>query len=228
MILKHCPHVIMTGDSDWDPTSLDFQRDVAHFSNSHNHGALPDPRFDERGDYQHRHSISQRAINRACGHVPCDDVQPLRLVDLLQYHVHERNIQRNDADFTALRPHFLWQSVDTIRRTFQATTQMARIPMSNVLCTWFKSPNPAINVPWCNEDLATDTFYSDTPAIDNGATMGQFFCGTTTLACDVYGMKTEKQFPDTLEDNIRKRGAPTRLLSDHAAVKTSARVKDML
>jgi hypothetical protein len=58
--------------------------------------------------------------------------------------------------------------------------------------------------------------------------MGQFFCGTTTLVCDVYGMKTEKQFPNTLEDNIRERGAPQRLLSDHAAVETSARVKDIL
>jgi hypothetical protein len=105
---------------------------------------------------------------------------------------------------------------------------MARIPMSNVLRTWFKSPNPAINVPRRNEDLATDTFYSDTSAVDDGATMGQFFCGTTTLVCDVYGMKTEKQFPDTLEDNIRERGAPQRLLSDHAAVETSARVKDIL
>jgi hypothetical protein len=41
-------------------------------------------------------------------------------------------------------------------------------------------------------------------------------------------MKTEKQFPDTLKDNIRERGAPQRLLSDHAAVETSARVKDIL
>jgi len=41
-------------------------------------------------------------------------------------------------------------------------------------------------------------------------------------------MKTEKQFPDTLEDNIRERGAPQRLLSDYAAVETSARVKDIL
>jgi hypothetical protein len=100
--------------------------------------------------------------------------------------------------------------------------------MSNVLRTWFKSPNPAINVPRGNEDLATDTFYSDTPTVDDGSTMGQFFCGTTTLVCDVYGMKTEKQFPDTLEDNIRERGAPQSLLSDHAAVKTSAHVKDIL
>jgi hypothetical protein len=37
-------------------------------------------------------------------------------------------------------------------------------------------------------------------------------------------MKTEKQFVNTLEDNIRERGAMSRLLSDRAQVEISARV----
>jgi len=227
--VANLPHVIMTSDTEWDPTTMDFQHDLGTFCNATNDGVLPDHRFDERGDYRHRHSITAQRLNLACGllHQP-SDVEPLHLVDMLQYEVHERNVTPQTPDYSSLRPNFLWHNVDTIRRTFDATTQMARIPMSNVLSKWFKSHNPAINTPRRNEDVATDTVYADVPAVDDGSTMAQFFCGTTSLVVDVHGMKTEKQFPDALEDCIRRRGAPTRLLSDHAAVETSARVKDLL
>ena len=48
------------------------------------------------------------------------------------------------------------------------------------------------------------------------------------MVTDVYGMKTEKQFVNTLEDNIRERGAMSRLLSDHAQAEISARVVGIL
>jgi hypothetical protein len=41
-------------------------------------------------------------------------------------------------------------------------------------------------------------------------------------------MKSDKQFVNTLEDNIRRRGAPTKLISDRAQVEISAKVKDIL
>ena len=41
-------------------------------------------------------------------------------------------------------------------------------------------------------------------------------------------MKTDKQFVNTLEDVIRRRGAPTKLVSDHAQVEISKRVLDLL
>ena len=44
--------------------------------------------------------------------------------------------------------------------------------------------------------------------------MAQFFCGRDTLVCDAYGIKSTKQFIDTLSDNIRKRGAMDILISD--------------
>ena len=78
------------------------------------------------------------------------------------------------------------------------------------------------------EDVGTDTVFSDEPAIDGGETCAQIFVGRESLVVDVYGMKTEKQFVNTLQDNVRSRGAPTRLLSDSAKVETSARVKDYL
>ena len=41
-------------------------------------------------------------------------------------------------------------------------------------------------------------------------------------------MKTDKQFVNTLEDIIRRRGAPTKLVSDSAQVEISKKVHDIL
>ena len=100
--------------------------------------------------------------------------------------------------------------------------------MSTVLKKHFKSPFLALNVHRCNEPVATDTVYSDTPAVDNGATAAQIFVGTKTLLTDVYGMKSDRQFVNTLKDNICDCGAPTRLLSDRAQVEISNKVLNLL
>ena len=76
--------------------------------------------------------------------------------------------------------------------------------------------------------LFTDTIFSDTPAIDSGVTMAQIFVGNRTLVTDVYPLKSQKQFVNTLEDNIRFRGAMTKLISDYAKVEISYEVKDIL
>ena len=92
----------------------------------------------------------------------------------------------------------------------------------------FKSRFPAFNIPRRSEEVATDTIFSDTPAIDSGVTMAQIFVGKRTLVTDVYPLKSQKQFVNTLEDNIRFRGAMTKLISDYAKVEISNKVKDIL
>jgi hypothetical protein len=76
---------------------------------------------------------------------------------------------------------------------------------------WVK-PRPRrsyLNVHRHDEPVATDTVYSDTPAIDGGETVAQVFVGTRSYVIDVEAMKSEEQFVNTLEDNIPCRGAPT-------------------
>jgi len=51
------------------------------------------------------------------------------------------------------------------------------------------------------------------PAIVSGETSAQLFVGTESLLSDVYGMKSDKQFINTLEDNIHEHGAPTNSLA---------------
>jgi hypothetical protein len=48
------------------------------------------------------------------------------------------------------------------------------------------------------------------------------------LVADVYGLKTNKEFVNTLEDNIREWGAMERLISDCAKAENSNRVKQIL
>ena len=58
--------------------------------------------------------------------------------------------------------------------------------------------------------------FSDTPAVDSGVKQARVFVGRDTLVADAYPMKSGKQFVNTLEDNIRRRGAIDKLLSDSA------------
>jgi hypothetical protein len=141
---------------------------------------------------------------------------------------YEREIKPKEPDYEALRPNFAWQLTDTVKRTMESTTLYAHIPMSTHLRKHYKSPNPAMNVHRRDEDIATDTVFSDEPAIDDGATCAQFYVGMESQVCDVYGMKTDGQFVNTLQDNIRQRGAPTRLISDRAQAEISNKVKDIL
>ncbi len=87
---------------------------------------------------------------------------------------------------------------------------------------------PANNV-WChNEPVATDTIYTETPAIDDGSTSAQIFIGQKLLVADAYGMKSDAEFVNTLEDQIRKRGAMDKLISNSARVEISCHVMDIL
>ena len=76
--------------------------------------------------------------------------------------------------------------------------------------------------------MATDTIFSDTPAVDSGIKQAQVFVGRDSLVADVYPLKSRKQFVNTLEDNIRRQGAMDKLLSDSAKTEISNKVKDIL
>jgi hypothetical protein len=73
-----------------------------------------------------------------------------------------------------------------------------------------------------------DMVFSDVPAIDDGSTCAQLYVGTKSTVTDVYGMKSEKQLVNTLEDNIHNRGAMKQLISDSAQPELSKRILDIL
>ena len=139
-------------------------------------------------------------------------------------------VKPKPIDYEQYRPYFLHAPVEKIRRTFETTTRFASNIMSghNITQT-IKSPYPAHNVWRRNEPVATDTIFSETPAIcTGGQKMAQIFVGRKSLVIDVFGMSTEAQFVNTLEDVIRKRGAMDKLISDSAKVEISERVAEIL
>ena len=110
----------------------------------------------------------------------------------------------------------------------QSSQWGASIPNTFPMKKHFKSRNPAINIPRRHEHVATDTVFSDTPAVDSGVKQAQVFAGRDTLVADAHPMKSGKQFANTLEDNIRRRGAMNKLLSDSAKTEISNKVMDIL
>ncbi len=132
-------------------------------------------------------------------------------------------------DYEKFRPYFLHVPKHKVEKTFNNTTQHAtNVPAGLHICLMHQSPNPAFNVWRRHEPVATDTIEGEVPAIDCGHTHAQIFVGRKSLVLDVCGMSNTNQFVNTLEDNIRKRGAMDKLISDSARLEISARVKDVL
>ena len=145
-----------------------------------------------------------------------------------EYDVANPKTMLKEKDYEGLHEYFGWLPTDVIKKMFDITMQYACILMSTVLKKHYRSPFPALNVHCHNEPVATDTVYLDTPAVNDGSTSAQIFVGTESLLMDVYGMKSDKQFVNMLEDNIHDWGAPTKLVSDCAQVEISNKVQEIL
>ena len=114
-----------------------------------------------------------------------------------------------------MKPYFNWLPSKIIKKIFNLIIQYTRTPVSTILKKNFKSPFPAFNIKRRHEPVATDTIYSNTPATDDGSTSAQIFVGTKTLVTDIYSIKYDKEYINTLEDNIRKRGAMDCFIMTH-------------
>ena len=162
------PHVLLTSPHEWDPSVLDYTHPTTcgdpTWDPDPSLCGAHDPRIDEFGNFKGR-------VQRA-------------LISNLAHYKHA--ITPQPIDFEKLRTYFGWVNKHTIEKTFHKTTQWAvastRFPMRK----HFKSRFPAFNIPRQSEEVATDTIFSDTPAIDSGVTMAQSFVGKRTLVTDVY------------------------------------------
>ena len=119
------------------------------------------------------------------------------------FHAHLHHSNPAEEDWKSLRTYFEWQSEQVIENTYKVTSRFGgTVPQCDYLKKHFKSRNLVVNIPRSNEPYATDTGFCDTHAINDVSTMAQFFVRKDTLACDAYGIKSQKQFINTLYDNI--------------------------
>ena len=206
------PHVFFTSPDEWDPSVLDH--DPPHLDGL-DPSQVPDqpfgdPMFDAYGDFN-EHIIAN--LNTLMDAPPADCGSYTEISSVFTANLHQSSPQQ--PDWNTLCPFFAWTSPFSIKDSFNITTRHGTAPHTQeYIKKHFKSRNPVFNIPRRSEAVATDTIFSDTPAVDDGSTMAQFFCGHDTLVCDAYGIKSAKHFIYTLSDNIRKRGAMDTLISD--------------
>ena len=176
-----------------------------------------DPNFDEFGDY----------VNRSLSILDILDDTP-KISPIHNLLVHKHVFKQTPIDYEKLRPFFGWVNSDIVKQTIDQTTQWGVALDSFPMKRHLKSRNPALSVPRRLKPVATDTIFSDTPAVDSGVKQEQVFVGRDSLVADVYPIQSGKQFVNKLEDNIRRRGAMDKLLSDSAKTEISKKVMDIL
>ena len=206
------PHVTMTKDTPWDPSIYDEDADLE----------VIDDDTQEDGESE---EWDLNAMVTKC-------VIACHRTDMVVYT--PKCVLPKKPDFSALRPVFGWIPAQRVKDTILCTTQYykaeGRLPMRR----HYRSRFPGANVPRRDETVATDTIFSDTPALDDGigghggCTMLQFYVGCTSAYAAGFPMVSEKQVPQTLQDFIRNYGAPNALFSDNAKSEISKAVQDIL
>ena len=110
--------------------------------------------------------------------------------------------------------------MEIIKKTFEVTTQLAKMDVRLPLRRHFKSRFPQANVNRLRENFATDTFFSSSTGI-NGETMVQLFAGTKSQLVVPYGMSQESEGVSKLEDFIKDWGAPDGMIRDNSKMQNS-------
>jgi hypothetical protein len=242
------PHILLTSDDVWSPSCLDDEFSCADLAIDapHDHHVLDlDPRTTAYGEYTGNLSddidliIHHCHLNQYSRFLPTDvfgesldaDISDASQPTLLLYH---QTVSVTKPNLEILRPNFGWVPIDRIKQTIRATTQFARASARLPFRKHFRSRFPACNVNRWNEEVATDTFFCDTPAHDDGilghggAMMAQLYVGKDSTKTVIYPMTKESDMPGTLEDLIRRHGAPNSLFSDNAKTQCGKRVLDIL
>ena len=91
---------------------------------------------------------------------------------ILQANKH--HVKSETPDYDKYRLYFGWVNTDTIMNTFKNTTKWGVSIGTYPTKRHLKSRNPALNVPRRHEVVATDTVYSDPPAVDSGVKQHNF------------------------------------------------------
>ena len=151
--LDQYPHVLLTSPHEWDPSVLDYSH-----PNTHGYPSwAPDPSARDK----HGPRIGE------CGNIHTRTIHTLSILsDTPTISIRKHHQQPTTIDYNKLKPYFGWVNAETVMKAFESSTQWAvtatRFPMRK----HFEYRFQAFNIPHRNEAVATDTIFSDTPAID--------------------------------------------------------------
>ena len=161
------PHVFFTSPDEWDPSVLDH--DPPHLDGLDRSQVPDQPMFDAYGDFNERIIAN---LNTLLDAPPGDCGSYTEISSVFTANLHQSSPQ--EPDWNALCPVFAWTSPSSIKDTFNVTTRHGTAPHTlDYIKKHFKSRNPVFNILRRSEAVATDTIFSDTPAVDDGSTMAQ-------------------------------------------------------
>ncbi|CAB9511627.1 Retrotransposon protein [Seminavis robusta] len=132
--------------------------------------------------------------------------------------------KRPPEQIPMIRWFFPGTSDETLKQTLDATTQYGTkgAIQGRTLQSQILSPNPILNIPRRQEDVATDTIYGSVPAVDDGSVAAQFLIGRTSHYRSLHPAGTsDASYVKTLMDNIRRFGAMNCIRSDNAQAQAS-------
>ena len=157
------PHVFFTSPDEWDPSVLDH--DPPHLDgldpSQVSDQPFGDPMFDAYGDFNERIIAN---LNILLDAPPGDCGSYTSTSSVSTVNLHQSSSQ--EPDWNALQPFFAWASPSSIKDTFNVTTRHGTAPHTqDYIKKHFKSRNPVFNIPRHSEAVATDTIFSDTPAV---------------------------------------------------------------
>ena len=199
--LERYPAVHLTGPYEWDPSVLDYTHPFCDreppWSNDPDERIAFDPNIDEFEDYTQRIIQTVSILDDSSSTLtPCSTL----LTNQHVFRTYQYDVSYETPDYEIFRLYFGWVNVDTVQKTTEQSTQWGvSLPNTFPMKKHLKSRNPALNIPRRHEPVATDTIFSDTPAVDSGVKQAQVFVGRDTLVPDAYPKKNGKQFVNTLE-----------------------------
>jgi len=212
----------MTEDMEWDPRHYDQGVSNEQAWCDKQPDDLGQSRlFDQFGDYRRR-SVANYGEQEPLPS-PSNLDGPLSIV------VNRHKTESKVRDYGPFCKFFLWQPTGIVKHTFEDTTHFyGAVSTGDIIKGAYKSPFPAMDVLRRHGPVATDTVHTDCPAIGTGQTAAQVFIGRKTHVIDIFGVRTDAEFVNTLLDVTRGRGAMDHLISDLAAAGLSTRIKDAL
>jgi hypothetical protein len=115
----------------------------------------------------------------------------------------------------ALQPYLAFRPLEVVRQTIEHTTQLGATMDYRNMRAHLKSLMPWANKTRLNETVSTDTIFADTRDV-RGSTCAQVFYGLLSHMINVYGMRSENEGPNRLDDFLREEGIPTIMRSDNS------------
>ena len=109
------------------------------------------------------------------------------MVNQHDFRTYHHAVNHEAPDYEKFRHYFGWVNVDTAQKTMEQSTQWGvSLPNTFPMKKHLNSRNPALNIPRRHEPVATDTVFSDTPAVYSGVKQAQGSVGRDTLVADAY------------------------------------------